>query len=161
MSERPEFEVNPPFWVSKSLEAMDSEEWESLCDGCGKCCLIRLEDEETKTVYTTDAHCKLFDSGSCRCSDYENRKRHVPDCVILKPTTISALKWMPRTCAYRLLSEGKTLPQWHPLITGDPDSVHMAGMSVKNATVSEVGLSEDELMARITVWPGEPEWDEG
>ncbi len=149
-----------PFWQTKTLEQMTPAEWESLCDGCGKCCLIRLEDDETGEVYTTDAHCRLFDNGTCKCSDYVNRKAKVYDCVILKPKSIAALKWMPRSCAYRLLSEGKPLPGWHPLVTGQPDSVHAAGMSVKDATVSEEGLSEDELMRRITVWPGEHGWDE-
>ena len=149
-----------PFWESKPLKEMSPSEWESLCDGCGKCCLIRLEDDETGDVYTTDAHCRLFDNKTCRCTDYANRKAKVPDCVILKPENIEALKWMPRTCAYRRVSEGKGLPDWHPLITGNPNSPHEAGMSVQEATVSEVGLSEDELMARITVWPGEPGWDD-
>ena len=148
-----------PFWQTKTLAEMSADEWESLCDGCGKCCLIRLEDDETAEIYTTDAHCKLFDNGSCRCSNYENRKAIVHDCVILKPENIAALKWMPRTCAYRRLSEGQGLPKWHHLRSGSRQTIHDAGMSVQNATVSEVGLSEDELMARITVWPGEPGWE--
>jgi len=142
------------------MSALSPDEWESLCDGCGKCCLIRLQDDDTNEVYTTDAHCHLFDNGSCRCSDYANRKAKVPDCVILKPSTVAELKWMPRTCAYRLVSEGKDLPDWHHLKTGSFDTIHEVGMSVQGATVSEVGLSEDELIARITVWPGEPDWDE-
>ncbi|MGB3457204.1 MAG: YcgN family cysteine cluster protein [Litorimonas sp.] len=150
-----------PFWQTKTLDAMTPEEWESLCDGCGKCCLIRLEDDETGEVFTTDAHCRLFDNGSCRCSDYANRKAVVSDCVILKPQNIAALKWMPRTCAYRLLSEGKTLPDWHHLRTGSRETIHDVGMSVQSATVSEAGLSEDELMRRITIWPGEPDWPNG
>lgn len=160
MSENTHPDVKAPFWTCKSLAEMSPQEWESLCDGCGKCCLIRLEDDETQQVYTTDVHCRLFDTHTCRCTNYENRKQFVPDCVILKPTTISALKWMPRTCAYRLLSEGKPLPDWHPLVTGDPGSVHKAGMSVKEATESETELSDDDLLSRITVWPGEPEWDQ-
>ncbi|MEL6687358.1 MAG: YcgN family cysteine cluster protein [Pseudomonadota bacterium] len=152
-------EPDAPFWEIKSLTEMSAAEWESLCDGCGKCCLIRLEDDETGAVYTTDAHCHLFDNKTCRCTDYANRKAKVPDCVILKPGNIKALKWMPQTCAYRRLSEGKGLADWHPLVSGDPNSVHDAGMSVQDATVSEVGLNEPQLMARITVWPGEPDWD--
>lgn len=149
-----------PFWQTKSLPEMSAGEWESLCDGCGKCCLIRLEDDDTGEIYTTDAHCTLFDNGSCQCSDYANRKSKVADCVILKPTTIAELKWMPRTCAYRRLSEGQGLPDWHYLVTGDRESIHEAGMSVRGATISEDGLSEDALMRRITVWPGEPGWEE-
>jgi hypothetical protein len=149
-----------PFWQTKTLEAMSAEEWESLCDGCGKCCLIRLEDDETGEIYTTDAHCRLFDNQSCRCTDYANRKAIVPDCVILKPSSIRALKWMPHSCSYRLLSEGKDLPDWHHLKTGDRSSIHDAGMSVQDATVTEVGLSEEALMQRITIWPGEPGWED-
>lgn len=149
-----------PFWKRKTLEAMSPSEWESLCDGCGKCCLIKLEDDDTGKIYTTDAHCRLFDNKRCECRDYPNRKSKVPDCVVLKPQSVAALKWMPRTCAYRVLSEGKPLPKWHHLITGDRNSIHEAGMSVQAATVSEDGLSEDELLERITVWPGEPGWEE-
>lgn len=150
----------PAFWETKSLSEMSPREWESLCDGCGKCCLIRLEDEETGDVYTTDAHCRLFDNKTCRCTDYANRKARVPDCVILKPGNIKALKWMPHSCAYRRLAEGRGLPDWHHLKTGSKEDIHEAGMSVQDATISEVGLSEDDLMERITVWPGEPGWDE-
>ncbi|WP_298912234.1 YcgN family cysteine cluster protein [uncultured Algimonas sp.] len=149
-----------PFWQTKPLADMSADEWESLCDGCGKCCLIRLEDEETGEVHNTDAHCKLFDSGSCECKDYVNRKAVVSDCVILKPANIKALKWMPRSCAYRLLSEGAELPEWHHLRTGSRDSIHEAGMSVRNATVTEEGLSEAALLSRITLWPGEPGWED-
>lgn len=153
--------ASKPFWQDKSLSEMSATEWESLCDGCGKCCLIRLEDDETGDIYTTDVHCKLFDNQSCQCTDYPNRKAKVPDCVILKPSTVAQLKWMPRTCSYRLLSEGKDLPDWHHLRTGSRNTIHDQGMSVQGATVSEVGLSEAELMERLTVWPGEPDWDEG
>ena len=150
-----------PYWESKSLTEMSEKEWEDLCDGCGKCCLIKLQDDETDKVYATDVHCKLFDNGVCRCSDYSNRTLHVPDCVVLKPQTVSALKWMPRTCAYRLLSEGKALPEWHHLISGSRDTIHKVGMSVQNATISEEGVEDDDLFSRVTVWPGEPEWDQG
>ncbi|MGB6229593.1 MAG: YcgN family cysteine cluster protein [Litorimonas sp.] len=146
-----------PFWQTKSLSDMSSEEWESLCDGCGKCCLISLEDEDTGNIHLTDVHCRLFDGTRCRCSDYENRKAHVPDCVILKPQTIAQLKWMPRTCSYRLLSEGKGLPMWHHLVSGSRDTIYEVGMSVRNATVSEDTVAEETLPQRITVWPGEPD----
>lgn len=150
-----------PFWETKSLSEMTAQEWESLCDGCGKCCLIRLEDDESGDFYTTDVHCKLFDNDLCQCTDYTNRKAKVPDCVILKPETVAALKWMPRTCAYRLLSEGKSLPDWHYLVSGSHETIHDEGMSVRHATISEVGLTDDQVVGRITVWPGEPEWEDG
>lgn len=149
-----------PFWQTKTLGEMSDAEWESLCDGCGKCCLIRLEDDESGEIYTTDAHCRLFDNQTCRCSNYANRKLVVSDCVILKPDNVDGLKWMPRTCAYKLLSEGKPLPDWHHLVSGTHETIHKAGMSVQDATVTELGLSDDELMARVTVWPGEPGWDD-
>ena len=135
---------------------MSQSEWESLCDGCGKCCLISLEDEDTGDILLTDVHCRLFDSGTCRCSNYAERKAHVPDCVKLEPGNIAALRWMPRTCAYRLLSEGKPLPDWHHLVSGSRDTVHAAGLSVQNATQSEDEVAEEALVKRIVLWPGEP-----
>ncbi len=136
---------------------MSPSEWESLCDGCGMCCLISLEDEDTGDILLTDVHCKLFDNQSCRCRDYENRKRHVPDCVKLTPGKIASLQWMPRTCAYRLVSEGKSLPDWHHLVSGDRNTIHEVGQSVQAATISELDLPEKDLVTRITVWPGEPD----
>jgi uncharacterized cysteine cluster protein YcgN (CxxCxxCC family) len=133
-----------PFWQTKTLEQMTAPEWESLCDGCGLCCLVRFEDEETLEVIPTRVHCKLFDSEKCRCSDYANRKKFVPDCIKLTPGNIEALEWMPASCAYRRLHEGKDLPKWHPLITGDPESVHRAGVSVRGQTISEVTLADPE-----------------
>ncbi|HUO23589.1 MAG TPA: YcgN family cysteine cluster protein [Caulobacteraceae bacterium] len=133
-----------PFWQTKSLEQMTVREWESLCDGCGLCCLIRFEDEETGEVIPTRVACKLFDDGACRCSDYDRRKASVPDCIKLTPYNIEDLQWMPPSCAYRRLHEGKPLPLWHPLITGDPESVHRAGVSVRGQTVSEAVLADPE-----------------
>jgi len=133
-----------PFWERKSLAEMTGEEWESLCDGCGLCCLVRFEDELTGEVMPTRVHCRLFDAHACRCTDYENRKAQVPDCVKLQPGNIDALHWMPRSCAYRRLNEGKPLPRWHPLITGDPESVHAAGVSVRGQTISETVLADPE-----------------
>ena len=133
-----------PFWERKTLAEMTRVEWESLCDGCGLCCLVRLEDEETGEVIPTRVHCKLFDSQACRCSDYVDRHRHVPDCIKLTPHNIDALDWMPKSCAYRRLHEGKSLPRWHPLITGDPESVHRAGVSVRGQTISEMSLADPE-----------------
>ena len=139
------------------MAEMSPSQWESLCDSCGKCCCIRLEDEETADIYVTDVACKLFDPNTCRCSDYANRSQKVPDCVTLTPGNVSALKWMPRTCAYRLVSEGKDLPDHHHLISGSYETIHEAGMSVQDAVTSEILVDEDELMRRIVIWPGEPD----
>ena len=138
--------MNPrkPFWETKTLEQMNVAEWESLCDGCGLCCLIRFEDEDTGEITPTRVSCKLFDAELCRCTDYAGRKRHVPDCIKLTPYNIDELMWMPKSCAYRRLHEGKDLPEWHPLITGDPESTHKAGVSVRGQTVSEASLSHAE-----------------
>ncbi len=132
------------FWQTKTLEQMTAAEWESLCDGCGLCCLIRFEDEETGEVIPTRVACKLLDQHLCRCKDYVNRKAHVPDCIKLTPWNIEALAWMPPSCAYRRLHEGRGLPGWHPLITGDPDSVHKAGVSIRDQTISEESLADPE-----------------
>jgi uncharacterized cysteine cluster protein YcgN (CxxCxxCC family) len=133
-----------PFWRRKTLEQMNAREWESLCDGCGLCCLVRFEDEDGGEVVPTRVHCKLFDAEACTCTDYVNRKRHVPDCIKLTPGNIEALGWMPKSCAYRRLHEGRDLAAWHPLITGDPESVHRAGVSVRGQTVSEAVLEDPE-----------------
>ncbi len=133
-----------PFWQTKSLEQMTVREWESLCDGCGLCCLIRFEDEDSGRIIPTRVACRLFDGDACRCSDYADRKSHVSDCVKLTPYNIEDLPWMPPSCAYRRLHEGKPLPLWHPLITGDPESVHRAGVSVRGQTVSEATLADPE-----------------
>ena len=136
------------FWERKTLKEMTSTEWESLCDGCGKCCINKLEDEETGEIFQTNVACKLLDGHSCKCSDYKNRRRYVPECIKLTANTIDALGWMPRTCAYRLLYEGSPLPEWHPLITGDPESVHTAGQSARGQTISEAiaGPLEDHVI---------------
>lgn len=136
---------------------MSPKEWESLCDGCGKCCCIRLEDEDNGEIYITDVVCKLFDANICQCTDYANRSVRVPDCVTLTPDNVDQLTWMPKTCAYRLLAEGKDLPDYHHLITGSRDSIHEAGMSVQNAVVSETHIDEDDLPHRLVIWPGEPD----
>ncbi|MBN1409424.1 MAG: YcgN family cysteine cluster protein [Spirochaetales bacterium] len=123
---------------------MNQEEWESLCDGCGKCCLHKLRNAETGRVYLTAVACKLLDGNTCRCRDYENRRQHVPDCLDLSPDTLEELDWLPDTCAYRLLNEGKDLPEWHPLITGDPDSTIRYGMSVAGYTIPEESAGNPE-----------------
>ncbi|MBN9060898.1 MAG: hypothetical protein BGP06_16065 [Rhizobiales bacterium 65-9] len=143
-----------PFWLDKTLEDMTEQEWESLCDGCARCCLIKLEDEDTGKILHTDIGCKLLDGETCRCKDYPRRSTRVPDCVTLTPEAVRALTWLPPTCAYRLVAEGKDLFDWHPLKTGDSGSVHRAGVSVKG----RVHCSEKELPVarwheRIKRWP--------
>lgn len=133
-----------PFWETKRLEQMTAQEWESLCDGCGLCCLVRYEDEETGEVVPTRVACKLFDDQRCTCRDYANRKQYVPDCIKLTPWNIEALEWMPKSCAYRRLHEGRGLAAWHPLITGDPESVHEAGVSIRGQTISEDALDHPD-----------------
>ena len=139
------------------MAKMSQSEWESLCDGCGKCCCIRLEDEDTGQVYITDVACKLFNPSTCRCGDYANRSKLVPDCVTLSPVNVKQLHWMPETCAYRLVAEGKDLPEYHHLVSGSRESIHEAGMSVQNDVTSEELVTEDEIPTRIVIWPGEPE----
>jgi len=141
------------------MAEMSAQEWENLCDGCGKCCCIRLEDEDTGAIYITDVSCKLLDGSTCRCTDYAKRKDTVPDCVTLTPDNLPSLKWMPQTCAYRLVSEGKDLPDYHHLISGSRQTIHDRGMSVIDAVTSEVNVTEDEQARRIVIWPGEPDID--
>lgn len=139
-----------PFWRAKSLSEMTAEEWESLCDGCGKCCLLKLEDADTGEIHPTDVGCRLLDLATCRCTRYTERKRLVPDCVALNADNVKELAWMPKTCAYRLVAEGKDLPDWHPLKTGDPESVVRAGVSMRGKLVSE--REAGNLFQRIVDW---------
>lgn len=139
------------------MAEMSPSEWESLCDNCGKCCCIRLEDDDTGDIYITDVACKLFDPSTCKCTDYANRSQKVPDCVTLTKDNVEQLSWMPQTCAYRLVSEGKDLPEYHHLISGSRETIHEAGMSVQDAVTSELLVSEDEQITRIVIWPGEPD----
>lgn len=145
------------------MSEMTDAQWESLCDGCGKCCVFRLEEMDDlpgKThgrVHTTDVACKLLCGETARCTDYANRKEHVPDCVKITPETVAGLYWLPRTCAYRLVHEGRNLFAWHPLVSGRAESVVEAGMSVAGGTVREADVEEDDHIHRITVWPGEEE----
>ncbi len=142
-----------PFWKTKTLAEMSDAEWESLCDGCGKCCLVGLEDEDTGEIYLTDVACKLFNSGACRCSDYANRQKLVHDCVKLTPENVPDLNWLPKTCAYRLVHQKRDLFWWHPLVSGDADTVHQANVSVQGKTRPEGRLKIPGLMKRIKTWP--------
>lgn len=131
-----------PFWETKRLDEMSQEEWESLCDGCARCCMHKLEDEDNGNVYYTRIACRLLDIGSCRCTDYANRRTEVPDCLVLTPNRAQEYDWLPETCAYRKLSRGEKLEAWHPLISGDPESVHRAGISVRQYAVQDDGINE-------------------
>lgn len=139
-----------PFWETKTLAEMSEAEWESLCDGCGRCCLYILHNEETGDVFETDVACRLFDPKTRRCGDYENRTAKVPDCVRLTPENAGALSWMPETCAYRRRARGQDLPEWHPLLTGDPKSVERAGVAVSPDLIPEQDIDDDLLEERIT-----------
>lgn len=135
---------------------MTHTEWESLCDGCGRCCLHKLEDDADDRMYYTRVACELLDISTCRCKDYANRQKTVPDCIQLSVEQAHFFDWLPDTCAYRLLAEGETLPEWHPLITGDPQSVIDAGVSVRNVAISEsedIDLTEEVIALQPPVYP--------
>ena len=137
-----------PFWEEKTLGEMTRAEWESLCDGCGKCCVVLLEDAESGRYHETDVHCRLFDPKTRRCTDYQNRRAKVPDCVRLTPEGMKTLDWMPESCAYRRLAHGQGLPDWHPLLTGTEQSVVDAGVAVKDV-VSEDDVDWDDIWLHV------------
>ena len=144
-----------PFWRTKSMGEMSKAEWESLCDGCGRCCLNKLIDEDTNQTVFTDVGCKLLDGQSCRCTDYAHRQARVKDCVRLTPRNVRRLSWLPPTCGYRLVAEGRELYWWHPLVSGDPETVHAAGVSVRGrVSASEKDVPDDKLEEYIVSWPG-------
>ncbi len=140
------------FWQTKTLEQMTPQEWESLCDGCGKCCLVKLEDYDTAAIYHTDIACKLLDIDCCRCSDYKHRQQQVEDCVKLDIHNIESIKWLPHTCSYKLVAQGKPLPDWHHLRSGSRDTVHKIGASVKQFAVSELTVKDSDVEEHIIQW---------
>ena len=144
--------MTAPFWQTKTLDEMTAEEWESLCDGCGRCCLHKLRDEDTEALSFTNVACRLLDTGSCRCSDYDNRFEKVPDCVQLTPATLREIDWLPPSCAYRRIEEGRGLAPWHPLRSGTFDTVVTSGASATGRIISErdAGMLEHHVVE----WPG-------
>ncbi len=149
-----------PFWRRKAMKDMTREEWESLCDGCGRCCLNKLQEEETNKTFFTDVGCVLLDGDTCRCTDYPNRQQKVRDCVQLTSRNVRRLVWLPPTCAYKLVAEGRDLYWWHPLVSGDPETVHAAGVSVKGKVgANEKDVPDDDLEKHIVSWPGK--WPKG
>ena len=144
----------PKFWERYPLDELSNAEWEALCDGCGKCCLNKLEDEDTGEIALTRVACRLFDDGSCRCAQYDIRFQFVPECVVLSAERLPQVAyWLPQTCAYRLLHEGRQLYPWHPLISGDPETVHEAGVSARDLTVPEFEVPEEEWEDHIIEEP--------
>lgn len=142
-----------PFWKKKTLAEMSPAEWESLCDGCGLCCLNKLEEWESGDIYFTSVSCKLLDGQSCRCSSYQNRWDFVPDCVQLTRENVPEIAWLPPTCGYRLINEGRDLYWWHPLVSGDPETVHAAGISARGRTINETEIDIDDLEDYVVDWP--------
>lgn len=141
-----------PFWQRKTLAEMTLEEWDALCDGCGKCCLHKLEDEDSGEVFYTDVACRYLDEDTCRCKDYAHRSALVSTCLTLDKNNVDDFKWLPITCAYRLLSDGENLADWHPLVSGSPHSVHKAGMSVRRRVYSEQEIASHALEDHIIRW---------
>ena len=140
------------FWESKSLDTMNQQEWESLCDGCGLCCLLKIEDIDSGELFYTNVVCEYHDNGHSCCTRYRERSTLVPDCIKVTPEVARTEKWLPDSCAYRLLAEGKPLFDWHPLISGDPDSVRQAGISIRDRVISEEFVHSDELPEHLVHW---------
>lgn len=137
--------INSPFWLITPLHGLTRPQWESLCDGCGRCCLEKLENRKTGRVFYTCVSCYLLDITSCRCTDYAHRRRLVPNCIRLTPDNIKRIKWLPKTCAYRIIANRGDLPWWHPLVSGDPQTVHAAGVSVQTLAISESTVDQDRM----------------
>jgi len=148
--------MTAPFWKTKSLDEMTREEWESLCDGCGRCCLHKLRDEDTEALSFTNVGCRLLDTETCQCSDYGNRFARVPDCVQLTPEVLREVDWLPPSCAYRLVEEGRDLPEWHPLRSGTAETVVTSGASAAGRIINE--RDAGPLEHHVVDWPGRPVW---
>ena len=144
--------LRPQFWENYTIHELNRAEWEALCDGCGLCCLVKLEDEDSHEVVYTKVSCTMLDCQTGQCSDYVNRKKHVPDCIQLTPTLLEKIKWLPSTCAYRRRFEGKNLPRWHYLLTGDRNSVHLAKKSVAKRCISENDVNPEYIEDYIVRW---------
>ena len=144
--------MSEPFWRTTPLESMSKPEWESLCDGCGRCCLVKLQDEVSLEVEYTRVVCRYFDEATCQCSDYQNRNKLVPTCVWLTPEMLREYDWLPTTCAYRLLAEGEDLPEWHPLVSGRAETVAEAGIAVRGRIISEDFVHSDGLDEHVVRW---------
>jgi uncharacterized cysteine cluster protein YcgN (CxxCxxCC family) len=145
-------DTDPPFWRTKKLDEMTASEWESVCDGCGRCCLHKLRYDDTNNLAFTNVACRLLDLETAQCGDYARRRRKVPDCVQLTPAVVAEVDWLPPSCGYRLLHEGKPLFWWHPLVSGDPDTVHRAGVSILGKAITE--RRAGPLEHHIVDWPG-------
>lgn len=143
------------FWEHKTLDQLSVEEWEALCDGCGRCCLLKIEDADSGDLFYTNVVCEYYDQDRCRCSQYADRSLLVPDCIKVTPEVARTQTWLPDTCAYRLLAEGKPLYDWHPLLSGDPQSVHAAGVSIRDRVISETYVHPDELAEHLVHWRDE------
>ena len=144
-----------PFWKTKKLDEMDAQEWEALCDGCGRCCLVKLEDEDTADIHLTRLACGLLDVKACRCKDYANRFAKMPDCLSIDLEKVRSLSWLPPTCGYRVIDEGRDLAWWHPLVSGSAETVHQAGISVRGLAMSENRVKEENYGRYIIAGFGE------
>jgi len=144
--------MTKPFWQEKSLEAMTHEEWETLCDGCGKCCLHKIEDVDSGEVFFTNVACRLLDASTCRCRDYAHRTTLVPGCVVLEPQMVREIAWLPETCAYRRLAEGRGLAWWHPLVSGTQETVRQAGIAICDRTIPEESIDISKLEDYVIDW---------
>ncbi len=151
-NKEPDDVIADRFWETKTFSQMTSREWESLCDGCAKCCLHKLEDEDTGEVYYTDIACRYLDENTCRCQNYAQRQQLVEGCIKLRPEDVAQFDWLPSTCTYRLLAQGEDLPAWHPLLTGNSILIHQLGFSVKGKVVSENDIPEEDYEDRVIHW---------
>lgn len=144
--------LRPRFWEQYRLNELTQAEWEALCDGCGRCCLHKLEDEDTGHIAYTGVACQLLDLSTARCSDYAGRQKRVPDCVRLTPENLDTINWLPASCAYRRLKEGRGLARWHPLVSGTQDTVQAAGISVIGRVLPETAVNEEDLEEHVIRW---------